>query len=156
MGESHVTRELLPGGVVRLSADGARFEFRRPRPGALLVTIAGIDKGQFGLATLDQITAALNREGSLELFIDAREAVGAAVSVSDDWTRFFSVQRESLRRVHVLAGSKAVRLTIAIAQHLSRTGNLIQIYSDPQIFETRLASTPRPEESSLRHSSKDG
>jgi hypothetical protein len=111
-----------------------------------LVTIAGVDKGQFGLSTLDEITAALNREGSLELFVDAREAVGAAVSVSDEWTRFFSVQRARLRHVHVLAGSKAVKLTVAIARHLSRTGDLIQIYSDSQIFEGRLDSTPKSEQ----------
>jgi hypothetical protein len=137
---TQVTRELLPGGVVRLSSGKAKFEFSRLGPNKLLVTISGIDLGEFGSATLDEITAALDREGMLELFIDARDAVGAAVSVSDQWTRFFSVQRSRLRRVHVLAGSKALKLTVAIAQHLSRTGDLIQIYSDPQIFESRLGS----------------
>jgi hypothetical protein len=135
-----VTRELLPGGVVRLESGKARFEFARVRPGRLLVTISGIDQGQFGSATLDEVTASLDREGALELFIDAREAVQASVNVSDDWTRFFTVQRSRLRRVHVLAGSKAVKLTVAIAQHLSRTGDLIQIYSDPQIFDARLSA----------------
>jgi hypothetical protein len=133
-----VTRELVSGGGIRLSSAQATFEFSRPRPGRLLVVITGLDKGQFGPSTLDEITAALDREGTLELFVDARAVVGAAVSVSEDWTRFFSVQRSRLRRVHVLAGSKAVKLTVAIAQHLSRTGDLIQIYSDPQIFDARL------------------
>ena len=151
MAESTISRELLPGGVVRLSAAGARFEFRRPRPGALLVTVAGVDNGQFGLTTLDEITAAVNREGSLELFVDARDASGAAVSVSDEWTRFFSVQRTRLLRVHVLAGSRAIQLTVAIAQHLSRTGDLIQIYSDPQIFESRLVSPPKSKEVVPQH-----
>lgn len=133
-----VARESLPRGVVRLSCGEASFTYSRPRPGRLLVKISGMDKGQFGPATLDEITAALDREGSLELFVDARDAAGATASVSDEWTRFFSVQRARLHRVHVLAGSKAVKLTVAIAQHLSRTGDLIQIYSDPQIFESRL------------------
>ncbi|HVL35106.1 MAG TPA: hypothetical protein VM489_05475, partial [Burkholderiales bacterium] len=48
-------------------------------------------------------------------------------------------RRADFTRVHVLAGSRVVELTVAIAQHLSRTGNLIQIYSDPAIFESRLA-----------------
>jgi hypothetical protein len=137
-----VTRELMSGGLVRLSSDQATFEFSRPRPGRLLVVIRGMDKGQFGPSTLDEITAALDREGALELFVDAREAVGAVASVSEEWTRFFSVQRARLRRVHVLAGSKAVKLTVAIAQHLSRTGDLIQIYSDPEIFDARLLASP--------------
>jgi hypothetical protein len=104
----------------------------------LLVTITGNDTGQFGTRTLDEIRLELLRNRPLELFVDAREAVGAAVSVSDEWTRFFALNREHLKRVSVLVGSKVVYLTVAIAQHLSRTGNLIQIYSDPEIFEARL------------------
>ncbi len=135
-------RETLADGSLRLSADGCTFVYKRLRPGALLVTITGDDDGQFGTTTLDEIVAAIQRERPLELFIDARGAVGAAVSVSDDWTRFFSSNRASLSRVHVLVGNKTFYLTVAIAQHLSRTGNLIQIYSDPEIFEQRLAGAP--------------
>jgi hypothetical protein len=133
-----VTRELLPGGLVRLSSEQATFQFSRRQAGRFLVTISGMDKGQFGSAALDEITAALDREGSLELFIDARNAVGAAGSVSDEWTRFFSTQRTRIRRVHVLTGSKALTLTVNIAQHLSRTGDLIQVYSDAGLFDARL------------------
>jgi len=58
--------------------------------------------------------------------------------MSEDWTKFISRRKDELGRVHVLAGSKMVELTVAIARHLSRTGNLIQIYSDPAIFEAQL------------------
>jgi hypothetical protein len=138
MTQEIVKRETLTDGSLRLSANGCTFLYRRPRPGVLLVVISGDDAGQFGTATLDEIAAAIGRQRPLELFVDAREAFGAAVSVSDDWTRFFASNRTSLSRVHVLVGSKVVYLTVAIAQHLSRTGNLIQIYSDPEIFESRL------------------
>jgi len=138
MASIQVHRESLESGATRLSAGNCSFTFTRPKPKALLITIAGLDSGQFGLTTIDEIASALTREGELELFVDAREATGAAVSVSDEWTRFFVAQRDRLRRVHVLVGSKTVYLTIAIAQHLSRTGELIQIYSDAQIFESRL------------------
>lgn len=134
------SREALADGTVMLTADDCVFSYRRPRPGVLVVVIAGHDKGQFGTATLDEISLALKRERPLELFIDARDAVAAAVSVSDDWTRYFAANRSDFTRVHVLAGSKAVKLTVAIAQHLSRTGNLIQIYSDAEIFQARVAS----------------
>lgn len=50
----------------------------------------------------------LMRNRPLELFVDAREAVGAAVSVSDEWTRFFSQNRDHLAGVTVLVGSKLV------------------------------------------------
>jgi hypothetical protein len=72
--------------------------------------------------------------------VDARNAIGATVRVSEDWTSFLSRHRAELARVHVLAGSKMVELTVAIARHLSRTDRLLQIYSDPSIFETELAA----------------
>ncbi len=136
-----VVREEMPNGDVRLFDSACTFTFRRLRDGALLVTITGHDSGQFGTKTLDEIRLELLRNRPLELFVDAREAVGAAVSVSDEWTRFFSLNREHLKRVSVLVGSKVVYLTVAIAQHLSRTGNLIQIYSDPEVFDTRVAGS---------------
>ena len=45
---------------------------------------------------------------------------------------FFKLNRKDLKRVSVLVSSKTVELTIAIAKHLSETGNLIQIYEPPQ------------------------
>jgi phage tail sheath gpL-like len=140
MSDLEIKREILPGGSIRLSSGDCAFLYKRPRSGVLHVTISGHDTGQFGTSTLDEINGAINREGVLELFIDAREAFGAAVSVSDDWTKFFALNREKLSRVHVLVGSKVVQLTGAIAQHLSRTGNLIQIYSDAELFDGKLNS----------------
>ena len=135
---AEIKRELLSGGNVRLTSDGCSFEYARPRPNVLFVTISGVDSGQFGTAPLDEISLAIARDGKVELFVDAREALGPAVSVREDWTRFFANNRAKLSRVHVLVGSKVVGLTVAIAQHLSRTGNLIQIYSDPETFAEKL------------------
>lgn len=143
MSSPDAKREVLPGGAVRVYSGDASFEFRRPRPGALHIKIVGMDKGQFGVMPLDEITAALNRETPLELFFDARGVIGAAVSVSEEWTRFFATHRAKLSRVHVLAGSKAVQITVAIAQHLSRTGDLIRIHKDPAEFEILLAEAGR-------------
>lgn len=133
-----VTRSATTDGRVQIDAENCVFAFERLRPGALLVTITGHDRGQFGSTTLDEIRMEILRHRPLELFVDAREALGPAVSVSDDWTHFFSLNRKELRRVSVLVGSKVVHLTIAIAQHLSRTGDLIQIYSDPETFGARV------------------
>jgi hypothetical protein len=130
-----MSRVLEPDGSVSLTAGRGRFVYRRPAPGIIEVSISGVDDGQFGTATLDELRLALMRERPLELFIDTRQALAPAVSVSEDWTRFFSEHRNDLTRVSVLVGSNVVELTIAIAQHLSRTGNLIQIYSDPEAFD---------------------
>jgi hypothetical protein len=136
-------RAVLPNGSIRLTVGDAAFEFVRPKTGVLVVTITGYDKGQFGTAPLDEIGSVLRVAAPLELFIDARHAVGATVRVSQDWTSFLSRHQRDFSHVHVLAGSKMVELTVAIAQHLSRTGNLMQIYSDAAIFEAQLEAAAR-------------
>lgn len=124
---SEIQREIIPGGGVRLVSPTCTFTFERTRPGALYVSVTGYDRGQFGPLALDEIRSAIAREGKLELFVDAREATGIAVNVSDDWTRFFAANRGGLDRVHVLAATKSVELSVAVAQHFSRTGDLIEI-----------------------------
>jgi hypothetical protein len=57
--------------------------------------------------------------------------------VSREWTRFFSLNQKDLNRVSVLVSDKSVQLTVAIAQHLSQTGKLIQIYTDAELFEAK-------------------
>jgi len=138
-------RALLPDGPIRLTSGESAFEFARPRAGVLVVTVTGYDKGQFGTAALDEIGSVLRVAAPVRLFVDARNAIGATVRVSQDWTSFFSRHQRDLAHVHVLAGSKMVELTVAIARHLSRTGNLIQLYSDPEIFEAQLAAACRRE-----------
>jgi hypothetical protein len=139
MAGSGILREQLPGGG-KLSSARCTFVFHRLGQGAMLVVVTGIDSGEFGTATLDEIRIELLRHRPLELFIDAQAAVAVAVTVSKDWTHFFSLNREHLKRVSVLAGSKAVELTVAIAQHLSQTGNLIQIYTERELFDARVAA----------------
>ena len=137
MNTSALARALEPDGTVVLKAGRGTFRYRRPRPGTLEVRIEGVDSGQFGSATLDEIALALVRERPLELFIDASAASMPTVEVSREWTRFFALNRKDLTRVSVLVSSKSVELTVAIAQHLSQTGKLIQIYSDAELFEAR-------------------
>ena len=133
-----IQRDILPGGTVQLRDDRCTFTFR-PSPGVLEIVIEGVDRGQFGSAPLDEISRAILRDRPLELFVDASAASMPVVEVSREWTRFFALNQKDLQRVSVLVGSKAVELTIAIAQHLSRTGKLIQIYSDREVFEARKA-----------------
>jgi hypothetical protein len=137
-------REISTDGSVRLTSGNTAFVFARPRASVLVVTITGYDEGRLGTAPLDEIGAVLRVAAPVELFVDARSAIGATVRVSEDWTSFLSRHRADLTCVHVLAGSKMVELTVAIARHLSRTDRLIQIYSEPKIFETQLAAACKP------------
>jgi hypothetical protein len=134
------SRTIQADGSIRLATQQGSFTFVRPRPGVLVVTIAGHDSGLFGSATLDEITQTLHRERPITLFFDTRETLSVAPAVRDDWTRFLSSNRAHLNAVHVLTGSKAVHLSVAVAQHFSETGNLIRLYSKPEAFEAKLAA----------------
>jgi hypothetical protein len=138
METSEIKREILAGGKIRLSGDGCSFTYERARPGVVLVSIHGNDRGQFGTSALDEILLAIQREGSIFLFVDAREARSIAVEVSEAWTRFFTANKDKLKRVHVLVSSEYIQLTVAIAQHLSGTGDLIKIHSTTAGFEAAL------------------
>lgn len=131
-------RATLPDGRLRLTAGSGSFTYERLRPGVLLVTVAGSDMGQFGTASLDEVRLEMLRQRPVELFVDAEAAQLVSVAVSKEWTQFFSLNREHLSRVSVLVGSRAIELTVAIAQHLSQTGNLIQIYTARDLFAARL------------------
>ncbi|WP_437681478.1 hypothetical protein [Sorangium sp. So ce131] len=140
-----IHRELLEDGSIRLAKDGCSFVFRRLRPGAVLVTIAGRDTGSLGDAPLDELQAEIARYPPIDLYVDARDATFAAESVSDAWTRFFSANRARLRRVRILVGSPFVQLVVDVAKLFSRTGELIQIESDARQFDEAVArEAPTP------------
>ena len=127
-----IRRESLPDGTVELHSPGCTFTYRRLKPGALLVTITGDDKGDFGTAPLDELTLEITRYKMLSLYVDTRAVRGAAASVTDEWTAWFSANEKQLSRVAILATSKFVHLIVSIAKLFSRTGEMIRIYSDEQ------------------------
>jgi hypothetical protein len=139
---SEIQRESLTDGTVRLSAGKCAFVFHRLRPGILLVSIVGDDVGQFGSTTVDEVAAEHARFGHpLTLFFDLRQTQGPATAVMEMWTQWFANHRNNLKRVALLVPpeSRVLHLSVSIAQHLSRTGNLIRICGSADQFERLIA-----------------
>lgn len=137
-----VRREILQDGAVRLSSDRCSFIYRRLRPGVLLMEIAGDDSGEFGVATQDEAAMEFSRSNRpLLLFIDMSEARTPVTKVMEQWTAWFEANRSKLASVKILIPptAKVLQLTVAIAKHLSGTGELISIHLDPQHFRLALA-----------------
>ena len=135
-------REIGPDGAVHPRSQDCEFTYRRLRPGAVLVTIDGYDRGQFGPATVDEAAAEFNRIGSpVRLYIDTRKASGPTSAVMETWTAWLAANRSRLASVMVLVSpeSKLLHLTVSIAQHLSRTGDLLRICGDAAEFEAAVA-----------------
>ncbi len=137
-----VSRQQQTDGSVLLSAESCTFHFQRLRPGVLLITIKGLDRGQFGPAPVDEVAAEFSRTTQpVQVFVDTRQATGPSREVMETWTEWFAANRSRLERVVVLVSpeSQLLHLTVSIVQHLSRTGGLIRICGELQEFRTALA-----------------
>jgi hypothetical protein len=133
-----VAREQLADGQVRLSTPKCAFTFTTIAKGILHVGISGHDTGAFGPAVFEEIRFHVSGPASLELFVDATKATGPTSNVSEAWTRFLSTEAKHLKRVTILAVSKFVHLTVSVAKLFSRTGELIQVYSNPALFKAAM------------------
>jgi hypothetical protein len=136
-------REVLPDGAVQLKGDDCSFLFRAPRPGVLFVSISGYDVGELGSAPLDEMSAVIARHRPVELFFDTTETQGLTTKVREAWTEWFAANQPAIRRVSVLTSSKLVHLAISVAKLFSRTGELMQIYSERAAFEEALLRVAR-------------
>lgn len=134
-----ITRRQLPDGTTELAAGGVRFTFKRLRPGALLMTIHGDDRDELGAAPFKELESELARHTPLELLIDTSDSSGTVSSVREAWTEWLKNNRPRLKRVSILASTRYVNVTIGVAKLFSRTGDLIQIYSDRALFDQALA-----------------
>lgn len=126
-------------GSGQLVGEACAFRFSRPRPGVYLVHIEGYDRGELGQAPFERIEAEISQVGPLELFVDTRATHGSVTTVRESWTRWFARRRGSLLRVHLLAGTRFLRVTMDITKELSRTGDLIVVYYDDASFDAALA-----------------
>jgi len=140
LNSNRIIREIANDGSVVIRDSRCGFVFRRLRAGIVEIRITGTDNGQFGTTIIDEITLALYRERSIRLFVDASEGTILPASVSSAWARFFELNVSSLERVMILATSKATSLTMQIIRHLSGTGDLVQVLSDPDLYEARKAA----------------
>jgi hypothetical protein len=138
MSSPTIERTILRAGDVRLTSADGQFVFSRKAPGVLLIEASGHDAGQFGAGALNEITSALLRERPLEVFVDARAVLAVAPSVREEWSGYLAANRHQLRAVHVLTRSRIVHLTVAVAQLLSNTGDLVRLYSSEDVFQRRL------------------
>lgn len=134
-----VQREITNDGSVRLWSSSCSFVYTTLRPGVMLVTISGDDGGELGPAPLAELDAEIARFGPLDLFVDATAATGAETAVSEQWTSWFRDNRARLARVSILAPSKLMHLIVSVAKLLSRTGEMIRIYTTAEPFEQAIA-----------------
>ncbi len=127
--------ELFEDGSTRLSIAEAAFVFRRPRPGVLVVTGTGWDRGQFGDVPFEEIEAEGARFGPLELFIDTSGMEFVERAVVSRWTAWLQQLPASVGSLGILHGEEMTGLNVAVAAHLARQSGRLRTHPDRRPFE---------------------
>jgi hypothetical protein len=125
-------------GCVELRSARCSFRLEPLSSAALLLTVRGIDNGEFGTAVVDEVRRyAREQRVAIELFVDADvEFVDAGVR--DLWTQWIKADGRHVRHVTMLVGSKAARLSIAVTREQSRTTDHIRLLDDRGLFDAAL------------------
>jgi hypothetical protein len=130
-----VDRELLEDGSNRLiDAEGALL-FRRPRPGVLVMSGSGRDRGQFGDVPFRDIEAEAFRFRPLDLFIDSSGLDLADRAVVSRWTAWLRELPGSVQSLGILHGSGMTGVNVAVAAHLARHPGRLRVRRDRARFE---------------------
>jgi hypothetical protein len=130
-----MNRELFEDGSSRLSDADGTFMFRRPRPGVLVVTGTGSDRGQFDELPFAEIEAEGARFGPLELFIDTSGLEFVERAVVNRWTTWLQHLPNSVGSLGIVHGGEMTGLNVAVAAHLARQSGRLRTYPDRGRFE---------------------
>lgn len=133
------SREVLPDGAIRLRGANASMVLDRLGAGAVLATLTGFDRGDFGDAPFAELAHEVARHGRIEVFVDTRGALNADAAVTEQWSAWIQTNRDALRQMHVLVASKYVQLTAELVRLFSRVEHLVRIYTDERAFGDAIA-----------------
>jgi hypothetical protein len=106
--------------------------------GVILLKIAGSDIGEFGHTPIATVDALLSNGGAVDFFIDARDVRGASIDVSGEWAKWLRKNRERLRRVTMLTGSRFVQITAEFVRHFAGLEGIMRISTDSDAFDNAL------------------
>lgn len=118
--------------LIKLITPSASFSFSSDGP-ILRSSICGDDYGQFGDEPFNEIERFLTRP--LRWYVDATSTGFIAPNVRAAWSAWLSAHRENFEHIGFLTPPGTVALIVDIAREFSRTGDLIQRYTDPAAFE---------------------
>lgn len=133
-----IQREQSSDGTLRLSTERCSYTVSRLRPGALRVTATGQETGELSRAAIGEVAVEAAHYPPLRLFFDLSGLTRIEESVSNDWTAWFRANQHAIRKIDILTGSLFVKLTVAVSQVFSRTGDLMRVHKDAASFDAAL------------------
>jgi hypothetical protein len=125
---------------IRFASLHCSIAIRRPAPGVVVVLFEGRDTGELGDAPFRELEKDLAAGAPIELFIDARGGKAASLDVSGAWAHWLAKNRDRLRHVSMLTGSRFIQLSADFVRKFADLGEVMRIYTDPASFEGALGN----------------
>ena len=107
--------------------------------GVVVLRHSGIDVGEFGDLPMSAIAARIEAGEPVRLFIDARNVAGASIEVSGDWAVWLSGNRDHLRSIDMLTGSRFIEVTAEFVRRFAALQGIMRIYTDAASFDEAVA-----------------
>ena len=133
--ETATTRDVQYDGV------HCTLTIQKPSPRIVVLRISGTDVGEFGDAPMLELNQLLAVAEPIELFIDAREVRGASIAVSGEWAKWLRSQKERLRQINMLTGSRFIEVTADFVRRFADLQTVMRIYTEPAVFDAALAES---------------
>ncbi len=111
-----------------------------PAAGICLATFTGHDVGEFGDAPVKALSDYLAQHGALTLFVDGRKVPGASVEVSGTWAYWMQENRDQLKAVHILCGSRFIHLTANFVRRFAELEEKMFIYTEAKSFDEAIGA----------------
>ena len=126
----------------KLRYEGIHCDLRIEQPASrvIVLRISGTDIGEFGAAPFQSLDHLLGAE-PIDFFIDARDVRGASIEVSSDWAAWLNTNKDSLRSVTMLTGSRFIQITAEFVRRFASLEGIMRICTEPEVFDWALAES---------------
>ncbi|HEX3742590.1 MAG TPA: hypothetical protein VHW09_01615 [Bryobacteraceae bacterium] len=107
--------------------------------GTIVLRISGTDTGEFADVPLKVLNQWIAGRAPFDFFIDARDVRGASIAVSAEWAVWLSAQKQVLRSVTMLTGSRFIQVTAEFVRRFANLEGAMMICTEPAVFDHALA-----------------
>lgn len=117
------------------------MRIERPTPSVVVMRISGHDVGELGDAPFKEVERALDGDGLVELYVDARDSSGVTTDVSGAWAGWLVKHRARFAHVSMLTRSRFVQVTAEFVRRFGDLADKMRLYTEEKAFDEALAAS---------------
>jgi len=131
-----LTRQALPSGGLLLSSGSSRTSFRELKAGIVLIVAAGPGDQDVNGEVLRELSASIERSGSITIFADMSKLSSISLGSLDDSIQWVRQNHASVAKGHLLVSHVAVSLVVSMIR--SAFSGAVRSYTQPALFEAAI------------------